>query len=151
VQLTVSTVRFAPGSSPLALIAASSSNLLFGANMSFRFIDHTNRYIDKLVEISWRESGSHVNEVVFTRTSEEDDATKVINDKLDSSEKYESNTTLNLSQEGRTQPFEEGQAVHGNKIVIAVDTGLVHLGEFIGGGIAFAIRGAAVCLIGGQP
>ena len=119
--------------------------------MSFRFICHTNHYIDKLVEISWRESSSHSNEIVFTRTIEEGDARKVINDKLDSLEQYEGNTTLNLSQEGRTQTFEESQAIRSNKIVIAVDTGLVHLGEFIGGGIAFAIRGAAVCLIGGQP
>jgi hypothetical protein len=96
--------------------------------MSFRFIYHTNRYIDKLVEISWRESSSHSNEIVFTRTIEEVDTTKVIDDKLDSVEQYEDNIILNLSQEGRAQTFEESQAIRGNKVVIAVDTGLVHLG-----------------------
>jgi hypothetical protein len=119
--------------------------------MNFRFIDRTNRYIDNLVEISWRESSSHVNEVIFTRTTEEGDITKAINDKSDSPEKYEDTTTLNLSQEGKTQTFEESQVVRGNKVVIAVDAGLVHLGDFVGGGIAFAIRGAAICLVGGQP
>src|SRR5919108_5154011 len=118
--------------------------------MSFKFHDRTNSYIDKLVEISWRESNSHTNDVFLTRAIDENDTREVINDKIDAPETNADGATLNLSYEGKTQVFDENQVVRGNRIIIAVDTGLVHLGDFIGGGIAFAIRGAAVCLIGEQ-
>lgn len=39
----------------------------------------------------------------------------------------------------------DGPTIKG--LLIAVDSGVVDLGEFIGGAIAFAVRGAAVCLV----
>jgi hypothetical protein len=118
--------------------------------MSFNFHDRTNSHIDKLVEISWRESNSHANDVFLTRVTDESNIMEVINDKIDVSETNADNSMLNLRHEGKTQAFDESQVVRGSRAIIAVDTGLVHLGDFVGGGIAFAIRGAAICRIGNQ-
>ena len=111
----------------------------------------TNPHIDKLVQISWRESRSHVNEIVFTRKSDDADLSKPINEKDDSVEKQEGDLPLSFTKEGRTQVFEETPIATSNKVIIAVDTGLVHLGDFVGGGIAFAIRGTAICQISNEP
>lgn len=43
----------------------------------------------------------------------------------------------------KAYPFVHKQII--KDLVIAVDSGIVHLGQLTGGGIAFAIRGAAVC------
>ena len=111
------------------------------------FSDRSNSFVDKLVEICWTESLSHANEVVFTRESDDADFTQPINDKEQLSGKYEGDSPLDFSQEGQILSFEGASTSTGNKIIIAVDTGLVHLADFIGGAIAFAIRGAAVCAI----
>lgn len=113
--------------------------------MDMKFIDRTNKHIDNLVEISWSQRDSHLNEILLTRSQTNTDIIKPINDIQEESDLFEGPIPIHLSQATTAQNFDVPQL--SSQIIIAVDTGVIHLGEFVGGGIAFAVRGAAYCLI----
>lgn len=115
--------------------------------MTIKFVDRANVHIDKLVEISWERRTSHANEILLMRSQAEAELMATINDEMDDVDIFEGPIPINLSQASQRQRFETNLNPIPHKIIVAVDTGLAHLGEFIGGGIAFAIRGAAYCLI----
>ncbi|MBN1454328.1 MAG: hypothetical protein JW963_25145 [Anaerolineales bacterium] len=115
--------------------------------MALNFSEATNQFIDKLVEISWGKSKPHNNEILLTRSISEAEIVTQINDEDDNPDLYEGPIPINLSKTSSIRGFDVQDFKSHHKIIIAVDTGLTHLGEFVGGGIAFAIRGAAHCII----
>jgi hypothetical protein len=126
-----------------------------------RFIDRTNTDIDKLAQISWEARASHSGEYFQIPPRTEAELTELINDEEDREveaavDEVEDNLPnretprIDLSKFSGSQPFEAREAPNKpivSRLIVAVDSGVVDLGEFVGGGIAFAIRGAAVCLI----
>lgn len=115
--------------------------------MAIKFSEITNPFIDNLVEISQGKSKPHENEILLTRSISEEEIVTRINDEDDNPELYEGPIPINLSKVSSIQGFDLQDSKSHHKIIIAVDTGLTHLGEFVGGGIAFAIRGAAHCIV----
>jgi len=124
--------------------------------MRIRFVERTNPDIDRLVQISWEARASHQDEFFRIPERDEEQVTQLINDEVES-EPYgeeieelpeEDGPDVDLSKFSGARPFEgESTAPLARRLLVAVDSGIAHLGEFIGGGVAFAIRGAAVCLI----
>lgn len=117
--------------------------------MKITFADRTNTHIDRLVQVSWEARGSHEGEYLLLPERDEEEVSHLISDEQESQPPGEDVPYIDLSKFGATNPFEaETTNVEPvRRLVIAVDCGIVHLGEFVGGGIAFAIRGSAVCLM----
>ena len=116
------------------------------------FETKTNPYIDELVKLSWESNGIHKGEYFLLRNMATEDIVKLHKD-----EKYLDKSTNNLKVPLDLSKFKEPNYSKEYKsqksfqsFIIAVDTGSINLGEFIGGGFAFAIRGAAVCIIEGK-
>jgi len=125
--------------------------------MRIRFVERTNPDIDRLVEISWEARASHEDELFRIPERDEEEATQLINDEVES-EPYGEKTEelpeedepyIDLSKFSDAKPFEGEASTRPpvRRLLVTVDSGIAHLGEFVGGGIAFAIRGAAGCLI----
>lgn len=116
--------------------------------MKIRFEDRTNKDIAKLVEIAWANVDSHEDEIFRLREREEDAIFNFINDSTDdeSSQENSSSNPEEMSLSENTDEFNEFRTPSTVRKypVISVDTGIVNLGDFIGGGVAFAIRGTAV-------
>jgi len=120
--------------------------------MKINFVDCTNAHIDQLVEISWGAHAPHAGEYLLLPGRDEEEITQLISDEEEIEPPGEDVPYIDLSRFSATQPFEtQAPTVEPiRQFLIAVDCGIVHLGEFVGGGIAFAIRGAAICLMEGQ-
>ena len=130
--------------------------------MPIRFVDHTNAHIDRLVEIAWGSQASHKGEYIRIPERRETEITQLINDEVASAPEEEvspidelnrEKPLVDLSKFSRPRSLDEGKVPAKptpKRLLIAVDTGVVNLGEFIGGGIAFAVRGTAVCLMEDQ-
>jgi hypothetical protein len=122
--------------------------------MNLTFVDRTNTHIDRLVQISWDARAPHAGEYLLVPERDEQTVTQLISDEEEREPPDEEVPYIDLSR------FSGGSAVEAvtpvgdreplRRMLIAVDSGIVHLGEFVGGGIAFAIRGSAVCLFEGQ-
>src|SRR2546426_2661587 len=90
------------------------------------------------------------------------EVTQLINDEAESAPEAEvtqvdesnrEKLPVDLSKFSRPRSLDEGKVPEKptpKRLLIAVDTGIVNLGEFVGGGIAFAVRGTAVCLMEDQ-
>jgi hypothetical protein len=127
-----------------------------GIRLQIRFVGRTNFDIDRLVQICWQEQGLHQGEYFQIPNRADLDPNDLINDEREEeveAEESPQNGThpINLSDLSAAERSEE-EDTQANKpfvkrLVIAVDSGVVDLGEFVGGAIAFAVRGAAVCLI----
>lgn len=127
--------------------------------MPFQFIDRTNADIDRLVEIAWESQTSHKGEYIRVPQREEAGLSQLINDEIETEPEGEPKQTedvnrqkprVNLSKFGKRKLSHDDEPPARpvfKRFLVAVDTGVVNLGEFVGGGVAFAIRGAAVCLV----
>lgn len=128
--------------------------------MKLNFLDRSNSNIDRLVQISWTASESHENEILLIPERDEEELVSLINDKIENIEEDPEHSnkptptipSLDLSNfDAKTKPIPKTTKMPSVKrLLIAVDSGIVHLGEFVNGGIACAIRGAAVCLAENQ-
>ena len=116
--------------------------------MKVRFQDRNNKDIAELVEIAWANAESHENEIFRLTERDEDAVLNFINDSPDDEGAQENNSQnleeMSLSE--NTDEFTEFRTPNTVRKypVISVDTGIVNLGDFVGGGVAFAIRGTAV-------
>ena len=114
--------------------------------MSIPVFDRDNPAIDDLVKIANADQGEHRNEELFVppRDNEED----LINDAAVEDEQEEEEFTprlLNIGREITKRAFSQPTTPPVSDAVIAVDAGVVNLGELARGGTAFAVRGSAVC------
>ena len=116
--------------------------------MKVRFEDRFNKDIAKLVEIAWAGVASHEDEVFRLKERDEDAILNFINDSSEdeSSQENHSLDSEEMSLSENTDEFNEFKTPNAVRKypIISVDTGIVNLGDFIGGGVAFAIRGTAV-------
>jgi hypothetical protein len=118
--------------------------------MNITFEHKTCQSIDELVSIAWQESKLHHDEV-FLIKEREDDLMKLINDEIDPSELDPFEFLLEQQIEPPklfTSPKVAKKEIETRQkldLVVAVDSGIIHLGDFVGGDTAFAIRGAAIC------
>lgn len=129
--------------------------------MDISFQNRTNPDIDRLVNISWANGESHLGEFFRIKARDEDVVTQLVNDEEEKGphgeeiadrrglEPENTNTSpIDFSKLTRPQPIDEERtrpSTHRN-LLIAVDSGIANLGEFVGGGQAFAVRGAAICV-----
>jgi hypothetical protein len=130
--------------------------------MRLRFVDRTNAYIDRLVRIAWETRASHEGEYIRVPRRDEAEIDQLINDEIEIESEGEaldgetprgSKLIVDLSKFSTARSFGEDKSLRRppiQRLLIAVDTGVVNLGEFVGGGLAFALRGAAICLIDDQ-
>ncbi|MCP9494114.1 MAG: DNA double-strand break repair nuclease NurA [Pyrinomonadaceae bacterium MAG19_C2-C3] len=103
--------------------------------------NNDNQSIDELVRIANEGKGDHSLEGLFVPPREEMD--DFINDS--STEDNREPQLINFSSSQEQQPFSSATVFTTGCAVIAVDAGVVDLGELSSGGTVFAIRGAAVC------
>src|SRR5262245_1204217 len=111
--------------------------------MPVRFSDQTNLSIDELVKIATRELGNHFSEGLFVPVREELPY-ELANDKL-SEDDLETPIDRLEGSGSRTYFAAPQQAATTSDTVVAVDAGIIDLGELSTGGTVFAVRGAAFC------
>lgn len=125
--------------------------------MRIRFVDRDNFHINQLVQTCWDQHDSHVGETFRLLSRSEEERAGLINDSeqtsaetdIESPEERTRPRPLDLSRFGQPQPTQQTtpERVSPRRLLIAVDGGIVNLGEFMGGATAFAVRGAAIVLI----
>lgn len=127
--------------------------------MQIKFQNQTNADIDRLVKISWDMHSSHENELFLIPERDEEDLVEFINDEIEKDDEgieeqvKKPSKTIDLSKFSTSSNYyssESSAASYPNRLLIAVDSGIVHLGEFMNGGIACAIRGAAICFVNNE-
>ena len=114
--------------------------------MSVPVFDCDNPSIDRLVELAKAYQGDHTNEEIFVPHHDEEQ--ELINDTPLEDEPEEDEQLPRLLNIGRAitrRAFSRPTIPPPSDAVIAVDAGVVNLGELAKGGTAFAVRGAAVC------
>ena len=120
--------------------------------MQIRFLDRGNRDVDELVRIAWESRGSHEGEYLMIPERSETEVSGFIKDEdegIPEDPSQQEDVSSDFPEFEDIDPQESGPSkdLRAQRLLIAVDSGVVDLGEFVGGGVAFAIRGAAVCLI----
>lgn len=115
------------------------------ANMPIRFQHASNPEIDKLVELCFLPPDELSDHTLVTPslTGELEEETEF------DYEEPESSLPLNAYPIIKAYSFQIPERLI-EDLVVAVDSGIIHLGQLTGGGIAFAIRGAATCYSGKQ-
>lgn len=116
--------------------------------MPATFDDRTNKFIDEMVKLANEGKGNHASEGLFLPLREE------ISDFVDDSFSDDDRETqlIDFDSSHTAQSFAPTTSLIDGCAVVAVDAGVVDLGELSSGGTVFAIRGAAVCYpSGGQP
>jgi hypothetical protein len=109
--------------------------------MSIPVFDRDNCWIDGLVELANAHQGDHYREGLFV--SPHDHEQELVNDALSEDEREP--LIIDFTGFGTPQSFTPPTARPLSDAIIAVDSGVVDLGELALGGTAFALRGAAVC------
>jgi len=124
--------------------------------LQIRFVDRTNEDIDKLVQICWQEQGLHQGEYFQIPDRTEMGPNELINDEredeVEAAEERPQNGAHSIDLSALSADRSQEDNIQSDntdvkRLLIAVDSGVVDLGEFVGGAIAFAVRGAAVCLM----
>ena len=116
--------------------------------MPIVFIDATNTHIDRLVKLVNAERGDHNSEALFVPARDED-AIDIIDD-TPSEDEVEPGI-IDFSGHSKSQRFSTSSEALSEtdtsprSAVVAVDSGVIDLGELATGGTVFAVRGAAVC------
>lgn len=122
--------------------------------MSIPVFNQDNPSIDELVKITHQHQANHEGKVIQTpyRDDEEgliNDASEQNESEKESEKEFEEDETLprllNISQEITKRAFSQPTQPPISDAVIAVDAGVISLGELAEGGNVFAIRGAAAC------
>lgn len=116
--------------------------------MKIKFVDSSNSSIDELVRICWANFGHHIGENFRIKSRSDEEIFALINDAEEDQAPEEKPTNsrkkLDLKNFGRTPVTDKFQSYNA---LIAIDGGIVNLGDFQGGATAFAVRGAAVCIL----
>jgi hypothetical protein len=117
--------------------------------MSLRFVHPTNPWIDRLVYLAQEQQGDHAREPLFVPLREEDK--DLIDDSLGEDEQVPTITDFSLTSAAAA--FASTPTPPASPCVVAVDAGVVDLGELATGGTVFAVRGTAICYPpnGGRP
>jgi hypothetical protein len=110
--------------------------------MSITFSDVTNRWIDGLVKLANERQGNHDLEGLFVPPRELEPM-ELVNDAP--SEDDLDSQIIDFSAAGDSQSFSPVVAPPISDAVVAIDSGVVDIGELATGGTVFAVRGAAVC------
>ena len=121
--------------------------------MNIRFHERNNPYIDELVQLCWNTHKSYKGKVFHIEERDKDKLFYLINDvdKEGTGEAIPPEQNLNIDIPPIKEQFEaEPKKFVINRFLIAVDGGIAKLGDFVGGGTAFAVRGSAVCYIDGE-
>lgn len=111
-----------------------------------------NEWIDALKALAEGHQGNHQSDSLFVPDYDNTDG--LIND-VESGDELETGieelqldidwSNFNLSETiAESELHEVNLSVHSNAVV-AVDAGIIDLGELVSGGVAFAVRGSAVC------
>ncbi|XWK89665.1 MAG: DNA double-strand break repair nuclease NurA [Phormidium sp.] len=109
--------------------------------MPVPIFDSDNVAIDNLVQLANANQGNHAGEVLLVPPQNEEQ--ELINDAP--LEEEPEPRLLNIGQLITVRAFSQPASRLPSDAVIAVDAGIVNLGELALGGVAFAVRGAAVC------
>lgn len=110
--------------------------------MSIHFADSSNSAIDHLVSLCTQTATASRSGILLTRPLDEFDRPTDIteNDAPEAPDEAPA-----ITSRIQAYPFTASQR-YIQDLTIAVDSGVITLGQVAGGGIAFAVRGAAVCM-----
>jgi hypothetical protein len=111
--------------------------------MSIPFFDRDNPWIDKLVQLARDRQKNHTGQYIFVPPHNEE--REFVNDTPSEDELEPKLIDFSGWGENEEENFAPPQEPTASTAVVAVDTGVVNLGELSSGGTVFAIRGAAVC------
>jgi hypothetical protein len=109
--------------------------------MSIPVFDRDNPWIDMLVNLASQHQRDYTGEDILVPYH--NDQKTFVNDTL--SEDEVEPKLIDFSNFGQQQNFTPPQVDTPSTAVIAVDSGVVNLGELASGGTVFTVRGAAVC------
>ncbi len=110
--------------------------------MPIAFLDRENAAIKRLVELCGPASYFSTSDLLITPPLE-----KILEENQKATPEYvepEDAPLPVISGVIQAYPFTSSLRII-NDFIVAVDSGVITLGQFVGGGIAFAVRGAAVC------
>jgi hypothetical protein len=110
--------------------------------MGISFIERTNEAINKLVDLSVIFQSNHVREDLFIPSFEIDE---YVNDTNEENLEETEAGFIDFSQVNYEKTFDIPSSKEASRAVVAVDSGVVALGNLASGGTVFAVRGAAVC------
>ena len=115
--------------------------------MPVTFVDQSNTAIQTLVDLCWTSLTNTSGGILFTPPL--DTLTQAASIPDDDYVEQDDDLLPTIAPPIHAYYFTPAKRLI-NDFIIAVDSGIVHLGQLAGGGVAFAIRGAATCYAGAE-